>query len=120
MNIGNDLITDRTIRHAIYQEERKHFDAQSRGEGYLRRFTYRFSVTRYPNTDTESCTPSVVQGDETTQILTVIGRAPRHWDPGFRIQDQGSRPALPRPRPGAGNRWQGSGSEISKGLATRG
>ena len=85
MNIGNGLITDRTIRHAIYEEERKHFDAQSKGEGYLRRFTYRFSVTRYANTDTESCTPSVVQGDETTQILAVTGRATCNCSFGFSI-----------------------------------
>ena len=64
MNIGNDLITDRTIRHTIYQAERKLFDAQSKGEGYLRRFAYRFSVTRYANTD-----------DKTRQILAITGRA---------------------------------------------
>ncbi len=74
MNIGNDLITDRTIRHAICQQERKHFDAQSKGEGYLRHFTYRFSVTRYANTD-----------DEATQILAVTGRATCNCSFGFSI-----------------------------------
>jgi len=74
MNIGNDLVTDRTIRHAIYQEERKLFDAQSRGEGYLHRFYYRFSVTRYANTD-----------DTTTQILAITGRATCNCSFGFSI-----------------------------------
>ncbi|MBC8263943.1 MAG: hypothetical protein H8E47_07440 [Anaerolineales bacterium] len=72
--IGNDLITDATLRHAIYQEERKLFDAQSKSEGYLRRFTYRFSVTRYANTD-----------DETTQILAITGRATCNCSFGFNI-----------------------------------
>ena len=74
MNIGNDLITDRTIRYAIYQQERKLFDAQSKGEGYLHPFTYRFSVTRYANTD-----------DETTLILAVTGRATCNCSFGFNI-----------------------------------
>ena len=85
MNIGNDLITDRTIRHAIHQAERELFDAQSRGEGYLHHFYYKFSVTHYANTDTESCTPSVVQGDETTLILAVTGRATCNCSFGFSI-----------------------------------
>ena len=74
IRIGNDLIIDRAIRHAIYQEERKLFDAQSKGEGYLRRFTYRFSVTRYANTD-----------DETTLTLAITGRATCNCSFGFNI-----------------------------------
>ena len=74
IRIGNDLITDRTIRNAIYREERKLFDAQSKGERYLRRFTYRFSVTRYAGTD-----------DKTTQILAISGQATCSASFGFNI-----------------------------------
>ncbi len=74
MDIGNDLVTHRTILYAIHQAERKLFDAQTRGEGYLHHFYYRFSVTRYANTD-----------DETTLILAVTGRATCNCSFGFSI-----------------------------------
>ena len=44
-----NILAERTIRGAVYEEERKLFDAQSKGSGYSRPFSYTFWGTTKVN-----------------------------------------------------------------------
>ena len=74
MNITNDIVLQRSLRWNIDQVERKLFDAQPRGEGYLHTFVHQFNVTW-------KCEPDI----EISQVVIVTGRATCNCSLGFNI-----------------------------------